>query len=496
MPEIEYLESTSCDDKKENVNRRVENEKLQKSKDEICRCFVESDRYTPWVFEVHGLSQALLSKTLRRRVIFWLILLACASLCITMTTLVVSEYLNMQTATSTTIKVVPSLQIPAVTICPKVADALDFEGIYNDMKKSFTNMTIIESKRLLQYFLAGHGFENMDDVGGFNRSYLDYLDKQYTYWSRNYTTESFFNYIQDTYAIKCNEFFTSCQFDGSEMDCCNDLFRPMAVMRRGLCFQSREGLKQKEVDDLGKLSIRLKALPSASSFENQYQKQVIVFVTDNFNYVTTGQRYYLSPNVYNRIYLSARKIELLEHKNDCSSKIEGADAACIVRNWLHENVIALKNCTLTYLKDIPGVDDYPICNVSTIANFYFLTIQYTRSGGMGSSMCLPGCHRWEYFLTLQQGNALTSFSGFNFSLDVTYFSLQYQKITEVSTTTIPGFMSQIGGQFGFCLGFSIITIIQIFIYLQEHIFMFFFGLALTQKMKSIFKKIFIYRRKN
>uniref|UniRef100_A0A0N5CH94 Uncharacterized protein n=1 Tax=Strongyloides papillosus TaxID=174720 RepID=A0A0N5CH94_STREA len=115
---------------------------------------------------------------------------------------------------------------------------------------------------------------------------------------------------------------------------------------------------------------------------------------------------------------------------------------------------------------------------------------------MGSSMCLPGCHRWEYFLTLQQGNALTSFSGFNFSLDVTYFSLQYQKITEVSTTTIPGFMSQIGGQFGFCLGFSIITIIQIFIYLQEHIFMFFFGLALTQKMKSIFKKIFIYKRTN
>jgi hypothetical protein len=34
----------------------------------------------------------------------------------------------------------------------------------------------------------------------------------------------------------------------------------------------------------------------------------------------------------------------------------------------------------------------------------------------------------------------------------------------VVTTSVPGFMSQIGGQFGFFLGLSIITMIQMGVY--------------------------------
>ncbi|CEF71453.1 Na+ channel, amiloride-sensitive family-containing protein [Strongyloides ratti] len=461
MPEIEYYECTTCNNKNIKINQKVSKKQFNDNEDSICRCFFESDKYAPWMFEIHGLSQALLSKTLRRRAIFWIILFGCASLCIAMTTLVILEYLNMQTATSTTIKIVPSLELPGITICPKVADALNFTGIYDNLKINFPNITIQESKDLILYFLAGHGFENMDDITTFNRSYLEYIGDKYTYWSRNYSTELFFYHIQDLYGLKCKDFLIKCDFNGVDMDCCNEIFRSMVVMRRGLCFQSKPGLKQKEVDDLGKLTVRINSPPSVTNTNYSYQKQIIVLVNDNFNYVASAQRFYINPNTFNRLYISARKIELLNHKNDCSNKIVGVDAGCLVKEWLQKNIFGLQNCTLTYLKHIPGTEGLPICNVSTIVNFYFLTIQYIRSGSTNITKCLPGCHRWEYTTSLQQGNSLKDFEGYNFSIDFTYNSLQYQEITEVYTTTIPGFMSQIGGQFGFCLGFSILTILQI-----------------------------------
>uniref|UniRef100_A0A0K0END6 Acid-sensing ion channel 1 n=1 Tax=Strongyloides stercoralis TaxID=6248 RepID=A0A0K0END6_STRER len=494
MAEIEYYKCTSCNNNKEHLNSKITDKCLHENEDAICSCFIESDKYAPWMFEVHGLSQALLSKTLRRRVVFWVILFACASLCITMTTLVIKEYLNMQTVTSTTIKIVPSLDLPAITICPKAADAFNFSGIYDNLKNDFPNITIKESKNLLQYFLAGNGFNNMDDVTTFNRSYLEYLENKYLYWSRNYTTETFFYYIQNSYGFKCEDFLISCDFHGKSMDCCNEIFRPAVVLKRGLCYQSKMGLKQKEVDDLGKLSVKIKSPPAATNFNYDYQKQIIVLITDNFNYISSSKRYYIDPDTYNRLYISARKIKLIEKKNDCSNKIEGTDATCMIKEWLKNNIFSLQNCTLTYLKNIPGTEGLPICNISTIVNFYFLAIQYNRLDNINSFKCLPGCHRWEYTTSLQQGNSLKKFEEYNFSIDFTYYSLQYQEITEVYSTTIPGFMAQIGGQLGFFLGFSILTVIQMYLYLQKRIILFIFGKRISKKIGKIFKKIFVFKR--
>lgn len=72
-------------------------------------------------------------------------MLVCTSCGIATTTLVVKgkpeiffktfncnfvEYLRFPTATSTTIKLVNSLELPAITICPKIGDSFHFNEIY------------------------------------------------------------------------------------------------------------------------------------------------------------------------------------------------------------------------------------------------------------------------------------------------------------------------------------------------------------------------------
>ncbi|CAK5119821.1 unnamed protein product [Meloidogyne enterolobii] len=90
--------------------------------------------------------------------------------------------------------------------------------------------------------------------------------------------------------------------------------------------------------------------------------------------------------------------------------------------------------------------------------------------------CVPGCSRWEYGVSLQQSPALQPFVQHEFNLEISFYDLQYEHVKEanlfssnnflfsdiqVYTISVPGFMSQIGGQFGFFLGLSIITMIQV-----------------------------------
>ncbi|KAE9412821.1 hypothetical protein Angca_001342, partial [Angiostrongylus cantonensis] len=78
--------------------------------------------------------------------------------------------------------------------------------------------------------------------------------------------------------------------------------------------------------------------------------------------------------------------------------------------------------------------------------------------------CIPGCHRWDYQTALQQTQTLSPFSEYTFNLEASFNDLQYEYVREVYTTSVPGFMSQIGGQFGFFLGLSIITLLQMILY--------------------------------
>uniref|UniRef100_A0A0K0EKH0 Acid-sensing ion channel 1 n=1 Tax=Strongyloides stercoralis TaxID=6248 RepID=A0A0K0EKH0_STRER len=493
MPSLLYIQSPGRDiynysRENETHERRIHlpNNTLN---DDVFSCHSKAENYPPWISEIHGLGQALLSKTKKERIFWWIVLFICGSVCIAMTTMVVIEYINGPTATSTTIKLVSSQQFPAITICPKIPDVIEFDKIYNDMKVHFPNMTEQGCRDLLQYFLAGNGFENMNDLVYFNVSYLNELDNMYKIWSHGYNVKEFFDLIQGRYGIECEDLFKECELSGSKINCCGQVFQQQVVMRRGLCYQTIKGLNQTETDDAGKLAIKMKAPVSSSSTTYTNQPQLIIYVSDNFDYAMDFPRYYIYPNEWNRMFLTSRRIELLEHPGDCTYRIEGTDSVCFISQWLKNTIINVYNCTLTYLNNIPGSSNYPICNLSSITNDYYNTIQLVKAGSINSSLCIPGCHRWEYHPTLQQTPALENFTDYVFNLEVSFYNLQYESVREIYTTSIPGFMSQIGGQFGFFLGLSIITMFQVIIFIIENIIKFIFNSRLTKKIKLLLAKL-------
>ncbi|KAI6201972.1 Na+ channel, amiloride-sensitive family-containing protein [Aphelenchoides besseyi] len=449
-----------------NVSKRLDDDNMIN----ICTC-QEDDYLPPWTSEIHGLSQALQSKSRRLRLFWWFVLLVCTCCGSATTVLVVREYFVGQTATSTIIRLVNSLELPAITLCPKVADSFRFKGIYADMSEMIPGLENSTAIDLLRFWLGGSGFENIEMLKTFNRTYLDRLNRYFKQWSDGKDKLEFFNLMVKRYGYKCGELFYYCEISGKIKDCCDEMFRARSVMRRGLCYQTRRNVNQTESDDIGKLLVLMKAPHSATYAQYDYtQPQIVVYVNDNYEQVLDFPRFYLYPDNWNRMHFTARYVELLEHPKDCSPKITGKDAGCYVRNWITANIVVPFNCTLPYLHDVPGVNTENICDPYVIASDYDNTIVTVHSG-------VPGCKRWDYTISLQQSMALDPFAKYRFNLEASFYDLQYEHVKEVATTSVPGFMSQIGGQFGFFLGLSIITVIQMIIYAASSIFRFIFKIS-------------------
>ncbi|EPB72449.1 hypothetical protein ANCCEY_08452 [Ancylostoma ceylanicum] len=138
------------------------------------------------------------------------------------------------------------------------------------------------------------------------------------------------------------------------------------------------------------------------------QPQIIVYITDNFEHVVDFPRFYLYPHEWNRMRFTARYIELIENKDVCTQKIFGKDAECVIRKWLLSNVVYPFNCTLSYLTNVGHLPPTTgVCKPEIIADNYYNNIQLV----------------WN-------------------SADV---DEEYEYVREVYTTSVPGFMSQIGG---------------------------------------------------
>ncbi|CAI2357587.1 unnamed protein product [Caenorhabditis sp. 36 PRJEB53466] len=153
--------------------------------------------------------------------------------------------------------------------------------------------------------------------------------------------------------------------------------------------------------------------------------------------------------------------------------IFGRDAECLVRKWYLSNIIIPYNCTLPYLKTITKLPPTNgVCKPDVIADNYLDKIQYVWNSAAVNEECTPGCNRWDYQTSVQQSQTLSPFDEYTFNLEASFNDLQYEYVKEVYTTSIPGFMSQIGGQFGFFLGLSIITIVQMLLYGFHSAFMF------------------------
>ncbi|CAJ0938435.1 unnamed protein product, partial [Mesorhabditis belari] len=409
---------------------------------------------------------ALMSKSLPLRAFWWLVLTLCVVCGVTTTTLVIIEYIKGPTSTSTTIRLVDSLELPGITICPKIPDIFDEEPLFRDLSSALPNVSYRVQLDVFRYFIAGNGLENMDDVAKYNQSYLQQLDAYYRIWSRGYTTQDFFFLIHDKYGYSCEQFFFSCNFAGKALNCCTEVFDKKIVIRRGVCWQTKPGLNQSEADDVGRLILSMRALRSMTSPEYNYtQPQLLVYITDNHDYVVDYPRYYLYPQQWSRMRFTARFMELIQSKDVCINKLFGKDAECVIRRWLEANIIIPFNCTLSYLKGVSKLPkDLQVCDPSLIVANYINNIQLVWTNGSVTEECIPGCKRWDYTVSLQQNPNIDAFDGYAFNLETSYNDLQYEYVKESYTTSVPGFMSQIGGQFGFFLGLSIITFLQMTIY--------------------------------
>uniref|UniRef100_A0A9J2PYA3 Uncharacterized protein n=1 Tax=Ascaris lumbricoides TaxID=6252 RepID=A0A9J2PYA3_ASCLU len=445
-------------------------------------CGLDGNDPPPWTNELHGLSQALFSKTPRMRIFWWFIILTCMTCGTTTTVLVILEYIHGPTATSTTIRLVnlcvvilldsdfmtQSLELPAITICPKIADAFNLSPLFSDMRTSIPEITDEQCIDLLRFWIGGTGFENMKPLQTFNETYLSKLNEFYHKWSKGYTYEQFFNTIHNKYGYSCRDLFYKCELGGRTCDCCSKIFQKRVVMRRGICYETRRGVNQTEADDIGRLIVLMKALVSVTSHQYDYvQPQMIVYVTDNYDHVVDFPRFYLYQNQWNRMRFTTRFIELLQQPDVCTEKVFGKDAACFIRRWLLSNIVYPYNCTFPYL-NITIPQKVEACPPFTIATNYYNAIQLAWFDDIANEVCTPGCKRWDYTISLQQTRTLQPFKDYAFNLEASYNELQYEHIKEVYTISVPGFMSQIGGQFGFFLGLSIITFIQITLYILHY----------------------------
>uniref|UniRef100_A0A914CC73 Uncharacterized protein n=1 Tax=Acrobeloides nanus TaxID=290746 RepID=A0A914CC73_9BILA len=250
------------------------------------------------------------------------------------------------------------------------------------------NISIPQATDLIEFWLAGSGLENMNELSTWNYTYLEYLQRLYEIWSQGYDRQGFFDTIHAKYGYKCEDLFSNCVLGGNK-DCCKDLFKRQVVPRRGICYQTRRNVNQTDADDIGRLSIYIKAPSSITSPEYNYtQAQIIVYVSDNFDYVTDFPRYYLYPFQFNRMHFTARYIDLMPSR-DCTTKIFGKDTECFIKNWLFLNIILPYNCTVPYLnppyveriKEVPA--GMPVCEPIVIAKDYYDKIQLVHSGTVG-----------------------------------------------------------------------------------------------------------------
>lgn len=142
------------------------------------------------------------------------------------------------------------------------------------------------------------------------------------------------------------------------------------------------------------------------------------------------------------------------HCSNSSSAI--GVGTCVVNSWLESRVVRPLNCTLFYMQN--KYPDLPVCAPEKIIRTYNNVINQAVDN---ETRCLPACFRRETNINMQSvDNSFTSKvdSDYTFYLEFAFDNLQETLFEEVVTTTVPGFIAEISGQFGLFLGISIFAI--------------------------------------
>ena len=160
----------------------------------------------------------------------------------------------------------------------------------------------------------------------------------------------------------------------------------------------------------------------------------------------------------NQLHLERLTTSMLPRNTYCSNSSANVGmGTCVVNTWLTRRIVQPHNCTLFYLRN--KHPDLPVCLPEKIVRNYKNIINLAFNNG---TQCIPTCFRREIKLVMHEmpslNSSTTSDDDSAFHLEFAYDALQETMFEEVVTTTVPGFVAQIGGQFGLFLGISIFTI--------------------------------------
>ncbi|KAE9546852.1 hypothetical protein FO519_009936 [Halicephalobus sp. NKZ332] len=417
-----------------------------------------------WRHIFHGLNLCIFTENsnLRTCYFFGIILALVASVIVTSMTF--GEYMDRQTATLMTIRQKRDLRFPNITLCPKYPDAFNVSLVLSDIQEKLSvnveiNNTDVEN--LLAFALGGAGLDNFKPfVNRWNDEYIDRLTIWFRKWQSNRNLPDFYSFLFEEAGYKCKDFFEKCYYAGDEIPCC-DIFRFSYVMLRGRCLKLREFFQED---------------PAATG---TLIPQIILYVSDEFPDVPTFPRFYLAPNHLNQLHLERRITSMLPDNPHCSNSSSAIGVGtCMVNTWLDRRIVNPLNCTVFYLRN--KHPELPVCSPKEIVKNYNNMINLAFSNG---TQCLPACFRRETKLVMQETKVVTYLledaSQNVFHLEFAFDALQETMFQEVTTTTVPGFIAEISGQFGLFLGICIFSMAH---------FVLLIGLGISYFWESCFRK--------
>ncbi|KAH7709779.1 Protein DEL-7 [Aphelenchoides avenae] len=393
----------------------------------------------PWTaIGAHGMGQVKQARSAHVRTA-WVLFVGCGVIAsIVNTRVTFSDYLDNVSTTLITIVPQERLRMPTIYICPKNPDSFNQTLVLNDMRKhlgrNWRQMNETRIRQLLEYAIAGAGFHNVEKiVAKFTQEDKARLSRLFRKWVDGRAYETFFKLLFERYAYRCRDLFDRCYYAKHPLFCC-DIFEQAYVMLRGRCFRLKR-FYQSDPDQYGKLVITVNQI--TSWFIDKSGIQLII---------------------------KKRHIKMLDSsphcKNDCK---HCGKSRCYIKKWLFDRVIDRLNCTLYYERHMaPG---YDVCDPDDVFRIY----ESIGDVRMNGTKCFPACDREDYSVKhlssadmglTERTDSRPNLLKPTFRIDAYYSELEVEQYEEHRRTSIPGFVSELGGQSNLILGLSVISALQ------------------------------------
>ncbi|KAH7712709.1 Na+ channel [Aphelenchoides avenae] len=207
-------------------------------------------------------------------------------------------------------------------------------------------------------------------------------------------------------------------------------------------------------DNAGRFVVFMRQLPSPLMEPDGMQRNIVLYLSDNFNDVIWFPRFYVNRNSYMQMLFAITRYHM-SPKNGCWPIEQEGMSFCIIGEWLEAHVITPLSCVPFYLRHhAPSAE---VCPPERIVRNYDDFVNVTNL-----NPCTPACNR--KIVRVLDFSGRRDFEGGKvrpFALSFAYDRLETDLYEEVVLTTLPGFISQIGGQFGLMLGICIVSILQL-----------------------------------